>query len=65
MGLRMDGAVRKASASRLLEDFRRAAELVARAQAFGTRGARAFALGAVEANASLTVSAAILTAFGR
>lgn len=62
-----DRAVRKASALRLTADFALAArKLEAATDAYGqdSQLARAYMLGALESESSLTVKAAILTAWG-
>jgi hypothetical protein len=59
-------AVRKASGARLRADMARAAQLLDSASAFdsGSMLHRAYVLGALEAESSLTVQACLLTAWG-
>jgi hypothetical protein len=67
MTARMSVAVKKASKARLLDDFRAAHALVNQVNASwhpALTFSRGFVLGAVEASGSLTVKAALLTAFG-
>ena len=57
-------AVRKASEMRLRADMARAAYLLDCAKAFAPSQLKAYILGALEAESSLTVRACLLTAWG-
>lgn len=68
---RLDAAVRKAGARRLLADFAEAARLVADAQRIYAGSSHsiyvaraAYVSGAIETTGSMTVRACLLTAFG-